>query len=114
MGAYTCQHGTVHKMCRCPEPHTINCPTPVECQKTDTVDIKAALHVDAGDLKMLRETLCQAQSALHHYPYPTTGSIEGHTRRIGVLIEQIDQHRPLGPDCKHGNRHTPTCGCEDK
>ena len=25
MGAYTCQYGVVHKMCRCPTPHYINC-----------------------------------------------------------------------------------------
>lgn len=25
MGAYTCQFGFVHKMCRCPTPHTIRC-----------------------------------------------------------------------------------------
>lgn len=31
MGAYTCQHGTVHRMCRCPEPHTIACPSPDLC-----------------------------------------------------------------------------------
>ncbi len=25
MGAYTCQFGFVHKVCRCPTPHTIAC-----------------------------------------------------------------------------------------
>jgi hypothetical protein len=28
MGAYTCQFGVVHKMCRCPKPHKISCNTP--------------------------------------------------------------------------------------
>lgn len=25
MGAYTCEFGVVHKVCRCPTPHTIRC-----------------------------------------------------------------------------------------
>lgn len=25
MGAYTCEFGVVHKVCRCPTPHTIKC-----------------------------------------------------------------------------------------
>lgn len=25
MGAYTCEFGVVHRMCRCPKPHTIKC-----------------------------------------------------------------------------------------
>jgi hypothetical protein len=28
MGAYTCQFGFVHKVCRCPTPHTIVCDRP--------------------------------------------------------------------------------------
>lgn len=30
MGAYTCQFGVVHKVCRCPTPHRIKCDTPLE------------------------------------------------------------------------------------
>lgn len=30
MGAYTCEFGVVHKMCRCPTPHTIKCDVPDE------------------------------------------------------------------------------------
>lgn len=59
--------------------------------------------VDA-DPKMLRETLCLAQSALHG----------AHVERLQQLIDECDRHRPLGPDGKHGHRHTDTCGCEDK
>jgi hypothetical protein len=36
MGAYTCQYGTVHKRCRCPEPHAIRCPTPAVCDNEGT------------------------------------------------------------------------------
>lgn len=28
MGAYTCEYGVVHKMCRCPTPHTVKCNVP--------------------------------------------------------------------------------------
>lgn len=30
MGAYTCEFGVVHKMCRCPTEHTIKCDVPAE------------------------------------------------------------------------------------
>jgi hypothetical protein len=64
------------------------------------------------DPKMLRETLCLAQSALNRmYLLPTNKS---HSDRLQLLIDECDRHRPLGPDGKHGDRHTETCGCDDK
>jgi hypothetical protein len=54
--------------------------------------------------KMLREYLCSQQ---HYAPDRLTSN------EIGHLIAVLDRHRPLGPDGKHGNLHTPTCGCED-
>ena len=68
----------------------------------------AYLQVDSGDLKSLREALCVAEGHLlrsEQYSYEA--------RFFSALIKQIDVHRPLGPDMKHGTRHTPTCGCED-
>jgi hypothetical protein len=62
------------------------------------------LEVADGDLKMLRETFCVAQ----------TGLSKAHIARLQGLINQIDVYRPLGPDGKHDQRHTATCGCEDK
>lgn len=32
---------------------------------------------------------------------------------INRLIGLLDLHRPLGSDGKHGDLHTPTCGCVD-
>jgi len=61
-------------------------------------------------LKMLRETLCVAQSAMLSM---NAVPIEG-VARIGRIIAEIDRQRPLGPDGKHGDLHTPTCGCEDR
>lgn len=66
--------------------------------------VPAFLVVEASDLKMLRETLTRVQTA------PLR---DADRDRLGALIEQIDLHRPLGPDGTHGDRHTPTCGCED-
>lgn len=60
-------------------------------------------------LKMLRETFCVAQQAIPEGP-----RAEEHRKRIQRVINEIDRQRPLGPDGKHGDRHTPFCGCEDK
>lgn len=72
--------------------------------------MKVSLEVDV-DVKMLRETLCEAQSLI------TIWMPDGYMHHLGhlqKLINECDKHRPLGPDGKHGNRHTDTCGCEDK
>jgi DNA-binding CsgD family transcriptional regulator len=69
-------------------------------------------------IKTLRETLCRAQTAIG-----STCVIPRHEIReraehdIAVLqrlIDDCDQQRPLGQDGVHGDRHTATCGCEDK
>jgi hypothetical protein len=65
----------------------------------------------ADSLKMIRETLCVAQSRI--YP-DSDGRGPEHMARLQRLIDDIDRQRPLGPDGKHDNRHTETCGCEDK
>ena len=60
--------------------------------------------------KMLRETLCLAQTAVAHLS--TSPQFEAHIARLQRLIDACDTHRPLGPDGKHGQLHTATCGCE--
>lgn len=35
MGAYTCEFGVVHKICRCPTPHQIKCDIPAEHRNPD-------------------------------------------------------------------------------
>lgn len=65
------------------------------------------------DPKMLRETLCLAQTALLRSAYAGIDYLD-HVGRLQRLIDACDAHRPLGPDGKHGSRHTATCGCEDK
>lgn len=63
------------------------------------------------DIKGLREALCAAQSHLLTWmPHGYQPQIF----KLQELINECDRHRPLGPDGKHGDRHTATCGCEDK
>lgn len=54
---------------------------------------------------MLREHLCEQQV---HAPDDRTRDA------IQQLINLLDVHRPLRPDGKHADLHTPTCGCEDR
>lgn len=66
------------------------------------------LEVDPKRLKMLRETLCFIQSRLD------TDISYDYIDDIQLLIDEIDRHRPLDSNGKHGNLHTSTCGCEDE
>ena len=64
---------------------------------------------------MMREALCAAASALGNHPKLVASSRrDGFIEDLGELIADIDRQRPIGPDGKHGNRHTDTCGCEDR
>lgn len=59
----------------------------------------------ATSIKMLREHLCQDWSK----SWP-----EDVREAVHELVALIDYHRPLGNDGKHDNRHTLTCGCDDR
>lgn len=61
--------------------------------------------------KMVREALCVAAHAVNMHV--TEINQHGAPEVLAALIRECDRHRPLGPDEKHGQRHTPTCGCED-
>jgi len=75
----------------------------------------ALLAVPPDGVKMLRETLCVAQMLIGQADARSlSGRRAEHSERLGLLIAECDVHRPLGPDGKHGERHTETCGCEDK
>lgn len=64
----------------------------------------------ADSLKMIRETLCVAQFEVGASEHASRRG--EHMDRIGRLIKDIDRQRPLGPNGKHGDLHTPTCGCD--
>lgn len=67
--------------------------------------MSGVIHVNS--LKTAREALCLAEGAIRYTHGPTPAMW-----LIAAMIRDIDEQRPLGPDGKHGNRHTPTCGCE--
>lgn len=62
--------------------------------------------------KALRETLCVAQSGIGVLPFDNDQKRK-HIERLQRLIDACDARRPLGPDGKHGDRHTPSCGCDE-
>jgi hypothetical protein len=64
----------------------------------------------ADSPKMLRETLCVAQARIGNSPYDE-GRKREHIDRLQRLIDECDRKRPLGPNGKHDDRHTPECGC---
>lgn len=66
----------------------------------------AALYIDALYVKTLREKFCVAQQQ-------ETSQVMKDL--YGDLIDQLDVHRPIGSNGKHGQyRCTPTCGCDER
>ncbi|ASD52293.1 hypothetical protein QCN32_gp73 [Arthrobacter phage Niktson] len=73
------------------------------------VNEKQSIELEIESVKGLREDLCVVQSALNMYP---SGDQKSRVRRIGDIINQLDEMRPLGSNGKHDNRHTDKCGCD--
>lgn len=61
--------------------------------------------------KLLRETLATAQTQIN-VSLLNEQTKRVHIERLQRLIDECDRLRPLGPDGKHGNRHTEHCGCD--
>lgn len=59
--------------------------------------------------KALHEAFCYAQTYL-----PDTDQGKYFRFVLQDLLNELERQRPLGPDGKHGNLHTESCGCEDK
>jgi hypothetical protein len=69
--------------------------------------------------KMLRETMCVAEFALHELErqrpgYSAGASIATHLEHIQAVLDECDRKRPTGTDGKHGNLHTDECGCNTR
>jgi hypothetical protein len=62
-------------------------------------------------VKMIRETLCVAQTWVGLCGDPRARE---HVERLQRLIDECDRHRPLAANGKHGDGElcTATCGCE--
>lgn len=80
----------------------------VDLEKSSAVHLY--LSDERDSLKALRESLSVAQTAMGANVLDSGTLL--HMLRLGRIIEEIDRQRPLGPDGKHGDLHTPTCGCE--
>ena len=80
------------------------------------MDSGTTLHLSdpADSIKMVRETLCVAQSAVSQNYALNLDTRARHVQRLQRMIDECDRQRPLGSDGKHGNMHTPTCGCDDQ
>lgn len=81
--------------------------------------LRAPIHTYAVPLppKTLLETLCVVESALHALErerpgFQAGGTIESHLERIRLVMDECERKRPTGPGGKHGDRHTPECGCD--
>lgn len=78
---------------------------------THTVEPCRPTLVLTDSLKATREALCLAQTALGTEGYGGW-RYQASSELIQRVINEIDRQRPLGPDGKHGELHTETCGCE--
>lgn len=72
---------------------------------------KLTAYIVSDSPKMLRETLCVAQSLIGNSPLDAERK-EVHMDCLQRLINECDKHRPLGSNGQHRNLHTATCGCE--
>lgn len=67
------------------------------------------------ELKSLHETLCYAQTAIgSNQRLSEDLTASSHIARLQRMLNEIERQRPLGPNGKHGDLHTDTCGCLDK
>lgn len=64
-------------------------------------------------VKTRRESLLLEQTRLTDSPTDLTEAEELRLRTVRDLIDVYDTLRPLGEDGKHGDRHTPLCGCDE-
>lgn len=61
-------------------------------------------------IKSVGEALSYAECALLNF-YPEGRRRDMYAKIIADLLADVRRQRPVGPDGKHGNRHTETCGC---
>lgn len=65
------------------------------------------------NLKGTREALCAAQAVIGERARGGSDCDRAPQwiKALQVLVDQIDVHRPVGTDGKHGALHTSACGC---
>jgi len=99
MGAYTCEYGVVHKVCRCPTPHTIKCDNVVE-HKTKQVERMAYHHLGPRPCYRLLSGLVGKHEShpAHDFFYTSAGG--GHYMDSYDDTEpNVAKHRCPGNEC---------------
>lgn len=73
-------------------------------------------YIPVADLKGTRDALCAAATDLGQRAANgvDVDRVPHWIECLQALCDQIDVHRPLGRDGKHGDLHTATCGCADR
>ena len=66
--------------------------------------------IPVSSVKMLREHLCIAQFTVNQSKHPRRKHVSDN---LQALLDWCDQLRPIRPDGKHGDLHTPWCGCDE-
>jgi hypothetical protein len=62
-------------------------------------------------IKTVGEALSYAEAAVVNF-YPANSQRHRYADVIRELLRDVARQRPTGPDGKHGDRHTATCGCD--
>ncbi|PBI96965.1 hypothetical protein BKP42_36250 [Rhodococcus erythropolis] len=102
--------------CRDPECDACNaaeCPAPAEPaeEETKAEEHRSVIHSNRT-IKTVSEALSYAETALLN-TYPDSEQRAHYAEVIAELLRDIARQRPVGSNGKHGELHTPTCGCAD-
>lgn len=62
-------------------------------------------------VKMVGEALAVAETAVANF-YPADEYRDRCARILADLLSDVARQRPTGSNGKHGELHTPTCGCD--
>ncbi|WP_280499377.1 hypothetical protein [Nocardia cyriacigeorgica] len=64
-------------------------------------------------IKTVGEALSYAECAVLNF-YPDNSQRAHYAKVLAELLADVARQRPTGSNGKHGDLHTPTCGCEDR
>ncbi|WP_311053100.1 hypothetical protein [Rhodococcus qingshengii] len=80
-------------------------------EETKAEEHRSIIHSNRT-IKTVGEALSYAETALLN-AYPHSGQRAHYAEVIAELLRDVARQRPVGSNGKHGELHTPTCGCED-
>ena len=80
-------------------------------EETKAEEHRSVIHSNRT-IKTVGEALSYAETALLK-TYPESAQRAHYAEVIAELLRDVARQRPVGSNGKHGELHTPTCGCED-